>query len=173
MSNGLSPEVYLRDIFRIVTAWLLQIRACVKFHENWFRIDWEICEIYSPRLMWFWLLYSVYTIHWRGTQHTQNICITCMQRRPNVFDVGPTLYKCYINILCLLGKDAWCWEKTSFSASNEFLLKQLALFPFYSDHEGLNDWVRRHRGFKPLTVAWCNVRQCHGIATLSMHLLYC
>ena len=25
-----------------------------------------------------------------------------MQRRPNVFDVGPTLYKCDINILCLL-----------------------------------------------------------------------
>ena len=26
-----------------------------------------------------------------------------MQRRPNVFDVGPTLYKCYTNVLCLLG----------------------------------------------------------------------
>ena len=25
-----------------------------------------------------------------------------MQRRPNVFDVGPTLYKCYIIFLCLL-----------------------------------------------------------------------
>ena len=24
-------------------------------------------------------------------------------RRPNVFDVGPTLYKCYTNVLCLLG----------------------------------------------------------------------
>ena len=26
-----------------------------------------------------------------------------IQRRPNVFDVGPTLYKCYTNVLCLLG----------------------------------------------------------------------
>ena len=25
------------------------------------------------------------------TQQTQNICITFIQRRPNVFDVGPTL----------------------------------------------------------------------------------
>ena len=31
-----------------------------------------------------------------------NICITFIQRRPNVFDVGPTLYKCYANVLCLL-----------------------------------------------------------------------
>ena len=36
-------------------------------------------------------------------QQTQNICITFVQRRPNVFDVGPTLYKCYTNVLCLLG----------------------------------------------------------------------
>ena len=27
----------------------------------------------------------------------------CIQRRPNVLDAGPTLYKCYANILCLLG----------------------------------------------------------------------
>ena len=30
-------------------------------------------------------------------------CITFIQRRPNVFDVGQTLYKCYTNVLCLLG----------------------------------------------------------------------
>ena len=35
-------------------------------------------------------------------QLKQNICITFIQRRPNVFDVGPTLYKCYTNVLCLL-----------------------------------------------------------------------
>ena len=33
----------------------------------------------------------------------QHICITFIQRRPNVFDVGPTLYKRYTNVLCLLG----------------------------------------------------------------------
>ena len=36
-------------------------------------------------------------------QQRQNICITFVQRRPNVFDVGSTLYKCYTNLLCLLG----------------------------------------------------------------------
>ena len=36
-------------------------------------------------------------------QQTQNICITLVQRRTNVFDAGQTLYKCYTNVLCLLG----------------------------------------------------------------------
>ena len=36
-------------------------------------------------------------------QHAQNICKTFVQRRPNVFDAGPTLYKCCTNGLCLLG----------------------------------------------------------------------
>ena len=36
------------------------------------------------------------------TQQTQNICITFVQRRPNVFAFGPTLYKWYTNVLCLL-----------------------------------------------------------------------
>ena len=35
-----------------------------------------------------------------------NICISIVQRRPNVFDVGPTLYKCYTNVLC-------CWDVIS------------------------------------------------------------
>ena len=38
-------------------------------------------------------------------QETQSICITFIQRRSNVFDVGPTLYKCYTNIL---------WDDTTF-----------------------------------------------------------
>ena len=38
----------------------------------------------------------------RASQQAQHICITFIQRRPNVFDVGPTLYKCYTNVLCLL-----------------------------------------------------------------------
>ena len=42
-----------------------------------------------------------------GTQQTQNNCITFIQRRPNVFDAGPTLYKCYTNVLCLLGMAKW------------------------------------------------------------------
>ena len=49
-----------------------------------------------------------------NTQQTQNIFITFVQCWPNVFavgptlykwytNVGPTLYKCYKNVLCLLG----------------------------------------------------------------------
>ena len=39
------------------------------------------------------------------TQQTQNICIPLnfVQRRPNVFDVGLILYKCYTKLLCFLG----------------------------------------------------------------------
>ena len=29
----------------------------------------------------------------------ENICIPFVQRRPNVFDVGPTLYKCCTNVV--------------------------------------------------------------------------
>ena len=36
---------------------------------------------------------------WNVTQRTQNISITFVQRRPNVFDVGPTLYKCNTNVV--------------------------------------------------------------------------
>ena len=36
------------------------------------------------------------------SQQTQNICMTFVQRRSNVFDVSPTLYKCYTKVLCLL-----------------------------------------------------------------------
>ena len=28
---------------------------------------------------------------------------TFVQRRPNVFDLGPALYQCYTNVLCLMG----------------------------------------------------------------------
>ena len=38
------------------------------------------------------------------TQQTQHICITFIQCWTNVEDFGPTLYKCYTNVLCLLGR---------------------------------------------------------------------
>ena len=44
---------------------------------------------------------------WR-TQQTQNICITFIQRRHNVFGVGPTLHKCYTDGLRSLGI---IWQK--------------------------------------------------------------
>ena len=39
----------------------------------------------------------------RSSQQTQTICRPFVQRRPKVFDFGPALYKCYTNVLCLLG----------------------------------------------------------------------
>ena len=45
-------------------------------------------------------------------QQTQNICITFIQRQPNVFDAGPILYKCYTNVLCLLGLTATLYPVT-------------------------------------------------------------
>ena len=44
---------------------------------------------------------------WSGvtSQQIQNICRTFVQRRTNVFDVGPTLYKCSTNVLSLLVYD--------------------------------------------------------------------
>ena len=45
----------------------------------------------------------VYVI-FKVIQLTQNICITFVQGRTNVEDVGPTLYKCYTYVLCSLGK---------------------------------------------------------------------
>ena len=60
---------------------------------------------YSP-----WtLLTAVFVL----SQQTQNIFIAFVQCRPNVFDIGPTLYKCYTNVLCLLGwysSLAWSWK---------------------------------------------------------------
>ena len=47
---------------------------------------------------------------WYVSRQTQNMCITFVQRRPKVFDVGPKLYKCYANVLCLLG-----WQKRELS----------------------------------------------------------
>ena len=37
-------------------------------------------------------------------QQTQNIYITFIQCWTNVEDVGPTLYKYYTNVVCLLGE---------------------------------------------------------------------
>ena len=64
----------------------------------------------------FWLLkpntclYTAVKSQKGSNQQTQNICITFIQRRPNVFDVGPTLYKCYANVLYLLGN---CFPEVS------------------------------------------------------------
>ena len=46
------------------------------------------------------------------SKQTQNICITFKKSLINVEEVGSTLYKCYTNMLCLLG---WvCFANSSF-----------------------------------------------------------
>ena len=43
-------------------------------------------------------------LNYLTSQQTQHICITFVQYWTNAEDVGPTLYKCYTNVLCLLGE---------------------------------------------------------------------
>ena len=45
------------------------------------------------------LKYSMVNRNLLLTPANTNICITFVQRRPNVFDAGPTLYKCYTSVL--------------------------------------------------------------------------
>ena len=61
--------------------------------------------ILKAHLSSFVCTFNIISIKWVSycyvTQQTQNICITFIQRRPNVFEVGPTLYNCYTNVLGL------------------------------------------------------------------------
>ena len=56
------------------------------------------------------------------TQQSRNICITFVQRRPNVSDVGPTLYKCYTNVSCLLVKGITIYVSTGASLWSSVVL---------------------------------------------------
>ena len=73
-----------------------------------------------------------------SSQQTQNISITCIQRRLNVFDVGPTLYKCYKNVLCLLGKRVG-WSGAS--VKDSVVIASLAW-----GRIGLAGWPQLHSG---------------------------
>ena len=61
------------------------------------------CALIVAVWIWFSNIKNPFFISLVVSQQTQNICITFVQRRPNVFDFGPTLYKCYTIFLCLLG----------------------------------------------------------------------
>ena len=52
-----------------------------------------------------------------ATHKTQNICITFVESWTKVEEVGPTLYKCYTIVLCLL-------EKTSINYINYICSRQ-------------------------------------------------
>ena len=62
-----------------------------------------------------------------NTKHLYNICITFVQCRPNVGDVGPTLYKCYTNGLCLLrwhNKSTWIYNAYNVGPASETLCRR-------------------------------------------------
>ena len=69
-------------------------------------------------------------------QQTQNICITFVQRRPNVFDVGSTLYKCYTNVLCLLGRNC---------IINTVLCYKLLLTPLHESYVCPSDYLKSNQ----------------------------
>ena len=48
------------------------------------------------------------------SRKTQNICITFVQCWTNVFDVGPTLYKCYTNVFVfsVILSQSWMFSLT-------------------------------------------------------------
>ena len=91
------------------------------------------------------------------SQQTQNICITFIQRRPNVFDVGPTLHKCYTNVLYLLGvSHSPLWDVNSCRNVN---------FVFYKYRS-----TQQTRGVQPKLVwRWANVED--GGPALNQHWL--
>ena len=66
--------------------------------------------------------------------------MTFIQRRPNVFDIGPTLYKCYTNILRLL-------ESIPFPMSHRTVPQSLNTL----STEGI------HTDTSPLVMAWAGM----------------
>ena len=66
------------------------------FHRGW------RCVLLYYGAIKFPLRGKLRIIHDQLPANTKHL-LTFAQRQPNVFDVGPTLYKCYTNVLCLLG----------------------------------------------------------------------
>ena len=60
-------------------------------------------QIQFQRIAADYLYYNNSVSSGETNQQTQNFCITFVPCWPSVFDVGPTLYECYTNVLCLLG----------------------------------------------------------------------
>ena len=57
-----------------------------------------------------------------------NTNITFIQRRPSVSDVGPTFYKCYKTVLCLLGYSPSLWTEIQTDAVNVKFSKNYIYF---------------------------------------------
>ena len=71
---------------------------------KWASVEVVLCKHVKIVLHWYITLITVPGIHFSSAPQTEKgICITFEQRRPNVEDVGPTLYKCSANGMCFLG----------------------------------------------------------------------
>ena len=107
-----------------------------------------LCNVYVAAVIRYWLLWSASESQW-----TQNICITFVQCWTSVEDAGPTLYKCYTNILCLLHCK---WANISYySTSLEHFLViyivHFALISVYRIHGKMP--FKRHNGIEMLSYA--------------------
>ena len=74
----------------------------------YFKFSHKFWPISFMALFLFWMLLrtNMINIHQKqnvSTQQTQTICTAIIQYWTNVEDVCPALYKCYTNVLCLLG----------------------------------------------------------------------
>ena len=89
---------------RTLSFWIHRGRYPERMHP---REEWLLHPALLPRgQMWggcrpgaLWTLPP----RWVHIQQTQNICVTFIQCWYNVEEIGSTLYKCYTNVLCLLG----------------------------------------------------------------------
>ena len=73
-----------------------------------------------------------------------NICLTFVQRRPNVFDIGPTLYKCYTNVLCVLGREALKFH--NYGMSSDMSTAVLFFHSWFSEVKNICETDKGDRG---------------------------
>ena len=78
------------------------------------------CKLFH-NLCWVFLYHDVL---WMSQQ---DICMTFIQCWPNVEDVGPTLYKCYTNVLCCMVDGLlYCVTCTTSSVRSKWLRKNIS-----------------------------------------------
>ena len=74
-------------------------------------------------------------------QQAQNIYITFIQRRPNVFAVGQTLYKWHTNVLCLLSVNQELWNIFNYNYFSAVLVTHFLLVQFLLINHACNGHV--------------------------------
>ena len=108
----------------------------------WYKDKWHYKKIWgifweenSSRHVW----RRTHDCKCRPTQQTQNICVTFEQCWTNVEDVGPTLNKCYTNVLCLLGiYDTKYVQCTITTSSIDYVSRKGTLGQHYPNQDPLS-----------------------------------